>query len=64
MKVGDLVMISQKGLRIKTGWFPAVRHKMETGVVLCMGYDRMWPRVMWSENLIFVHQRHMIKGAK
>jgi len=63
VKVGDLVELSAKSLRIKTGSWPDIRHTYKVGIVVEGSY---WPliTVEWNNGYRRVMQREDIKHFK
>ena len=59
MKVGDLVELSAKSLRVKTGSWPDIRHTYKVGIVVevkepylfTIEWNNGYQRVMWREEI-------------
>ncbi len=59
MKVGDLVELSAKSLRTKTGGWPDIRHTYKVGIVVevkepylfTIEWNNGYQRVMWREEI-------------
>jgi len=59
MKVGDLVELSAKSLRTKTGSWPDIRHTYKVGIVVevegsylfTVEWNNGYQRVMWWEEI-------------
>lgn len=67
MKVGDLVELSAKSLRIKTGSWPDIRHTYKVGIVVEVeDEESYWPliTVEWNNGYRRVMQREQIKHFK
>ena len=65
MKVGDLVELSAKSLRTKTGAWPDIRHTYKVGIVVEVE-ESYWPliTVEWNNGYRRVMQREDIKHFK
>ena len=67
MKVGDLVELSARTLRIKTGSWPRIRHTYKVGVVVGVeDEDSCWSiiTVEWNNGYRRMMQREEIKHFK
>lgn len=67
MKVGDLVELSAKSLRIKTGSWPDIRHTCKVGIVVEVeNEESYWPiiTVEWNNGYCRRMRREEIKHLK
>ncbi len=67
MKVGDLVTLSAKSLRIKSGGWPTVRDSYKAGLVLetsPRAYGHQLITVMWNNGHQRVMPREELKHAE